>query len=387
LTALCVSACTSDETRCEKGQIRFCQSDAQGCARFSAPEACPTDKPLCSGDVCAAKCSDQCTSGARRCRDAGYQVCGKSDAGCLDFGPVLGCGAGETCRVSDGQCVLDCGGKPCTCKPGDTQICTNVGECKDGMRSCVSGEFGACEWQVGPTAETCDGKDNDCSGTPDDNLVAPACDKQQGVCQGAVKKCGGGEWLACTDSDYSAWATSKGLVYEAVETKCDGTDNDCNGKTDEPAGCCQPSCTGKACGASDGCGHACQAGSCQANATCRQGSCVCDVLQCGVACCASGEVCSTGQCQTANPGNVGYGELCDGTTKKCALGLDCITLPFSHPFCSRPCSSSASCSEGAPPGTSAICGDSGGYCGFICSSHGIDCPSGLSCFGDPGACM
>jgi hypothetical protein len=267
LGAPCQSACTPGETRCEKGQIRFCQSDAQGCARFSAPEPCPSDKPLCSGDACAAKCGDQCTSGARRCRDAGYQVCGKSDAGCLDWGPVLGCGAGETCRVSDGQCVLECSGQPCTCKPGETQTCADVGECKKGMRKCTSGEFGACEWQVGPAAETCDGKDNDCSSTPDDNLVAPACDKQQGVCQGAVKKCGGTSgWLSCTDSDYSAWAQSKSLVYEAAEMTCDGQDNDCNGKTDEPSGCCQPSCGTRKCGPDPVCGQSC--GTCTAPATC-----------------------------------------------------------------------------------------------------------------------
>jgi hypothetical protein len=267
LTAPCVSACTPGETRCEKGQLRFCQTDAQGCARFSASEPCPSTKPLCSGDVCAEKCGDQCTSGERRCRDAGYQVCGKSDAGCLDWGPVLGCGAGETCRASDGQCILDCGGKPCACKPADTQTCTNVGECKGGVRNCTNGEFGACEWQVGPMAEVCDGKDNDCSGTPDDNLVAPACDQQQGVCQGAVKKCGGASgWLACTDSDYSAWAQSKGLAYEAAETKCDGKDNDCNGKTDEPSGCCQPSCGTRKCGPDPVCGQSC--GSCTAPATC-----------------------------------------------------------------------------------------------------------------------
>jgi hypothetical protein len=287
-TAPCTSACTPGETRCEKGQIRLCPTDTPGCARFSAPEPCPSDKPLCSGDVCAAKCSDQCTSGVRRCRDAGYQVCGKSDAGCLDWGPVLGCGAGETCRVSDGQCVLACGGKPCTCKPGDTQTCTDVGECKGGVRNCTNGEFGACERQVGPTPEVCDGKDNDCSGTPDDNLVAPACSKQLGVCAGSTQTCAGAAgWKDCDAAAYQEQAQKKGLVHEAVETLCDGQDNDCDGTIDE--GCtCQPSCTGKPGGQDDGCGHPCPGDAlgklCQHDSDCAPLVCDVAVNYCTMSC-------------------------------------------------------------------------------------------------------
>ena len=103
LSASC--SCILGETRCEKGQFRVCHADVPGCANFSAPQPCPSDKPVCSGDVCTDKCSNQCSSGQRRCRDSGYQVCGYSEAGCLDWNSVITCGSGEVCRASDGVCL------------------------------------------------------------------------------------------------------------------------------------------------------------------------------------------------------------------------------------------------------------------------------------------
>ena len=45
------------------------------------------------------------------------------------------------------------------------------GECTGGVRHCISGQYGPCEWQKGPSAEICDGKDNDCDGSVDDDLA------------------------------------------------------------------------------------------------------------------------------------------------------------------------------------------------------------------------
>ncbi|MBN1386592.1 hypothetical protein JW968_06505, partial [Candidatus Woesearchaeota archaeon] len=76
--------------------------------------------------------------------------------------------------------------------------------------------------------ETCDGKDNDCSGTVDDNLVPDPCPLQMGVCAGSTEICGGVlGWLGCDSLSY-------GPDYEAGnETSCDALDNDCDGSLDE----------------------------------------------------------------------------------------------------------------------------------------------------------
>jgi hypothetical protein len=73
--------------------------------------------------------------------------------------------------------------------------------------------------------ETCNGMDDDCNGATDDNLVGPLCQLQQGVCAGSRMDCRDGGWVACTASDY-------GPDYQAVETRCDGKDNDCDGTVD-----------------------------------------------------------------------------------------------------------------------------------------------------------
>jgi hypothetical protein len=359
---LCASAsqCSPGETQCVGEQVRVCEPRG-GCPRWSPPAACPADKPFCSSGLCAKSCANECSAvGQRRCQGAGVQSCEQSaTSSCLRWGPVVACGSQETCRAADGQCVLDCGGKPCPCTPGETKPCTDVGECRDGARRCVAGELGACEWKLGPQPELCDGKDNDCNGKTDDGLVAPGCEKQSGVCAGAVKACGGASgWLACGDKEYQAAAQQLGVTYQAVEALCDGKDNDCNGATDEAAGCsckpacggkvcgaddgcgypchtgvcsgpqdlcqggkcvCQPSCASKACGADDGCGGKCSTGSCPANAVCQAGVCQCQGQSCGASCCAAGQVCNAGACCTPSCGSAvcGPDPVCGSSCGSC----------------------------------------------------------------------
>ncbi len=74
----------------------------------------------------------------------------------------------------------------------------------------------------------CDGKDNDCNGMTDEGVLPPkgAC-TAVGVCAGQAFThaiCNAGTWIC-------DWSTVPG--YEAVEVSCDGKDNDCNGKTDD----------------------------------------------------------------------------------------------------------------------------------------------------------
>ena len=134
------------------------------------------------------------------------------------------CASGYVC--SSGVCVAGSGGD---CTQGETRACgSSSGECVQGQQGCGSdGMWGPCVGEIAPVAEICDGKDNDCNGTSDDNIAsAPACPLMQGVCAGKKRRClGGALESACTPATY-------GADYQQSETACDGLDNDCNGQTD-----------------------------------------------------------------------------------------------------------------------------------------------------------
>ena len=95
---------------------------------------------------------------------------------CIPVGS--GCGVAEICGNGlDDDCngAVDDG---CACQPGSVQSCfngfpgrRNVGVCNDGSQTCIGGEFGSwssCVGGVTPSAEICDGNDNDCDGCIDD---------------------------------------------------------------------------------------------------------------------------------------------------------------------------------------------------------------------------
>jgi hypothetical protein len=140
----------------------------------------------------------------------------------------------ETCNNRDDDCngrVDD--GLVQSCYDGAAGT-AGVGACRAGTQTCTTGAWGSCQGQVTPTAEICDGADNDCNGTIDrdvnGNLLTEACYSGPagtagvGLCRAGVRTCTGGAWSACV-----------GEVLPTAEV-CDGADNDCDGSTDEELG-------------------------------------------------------------------------------------------------------------------------------------------------------
>ncbi len=89
----------------------------------------------------------------------------------------------RTARPDVGRIV--CTGDACGCQVGAMRAChaqsegtIGVGVCRAGMQRCVSnGEFGGawamCDGETMPSAERCDGEDDDCDGDVDEGCASP----------------------------------------------------------------------------------------------------------------------------------------------------------------------------------------------------------------------
>ncbi|MCZ7681315.1 MAG: putative metal-binding motif-containing protein [Sandaracinaceae bacterium] len=216
------------------------------------PDVNPEAVEVCDGfdNDCNGTCDDAftccrgevgtCTSS---CGTTGTRVCGSSCSWGVCSPPA------EECNAVDD----DCNGAAddvFACVQGATESCTT--SCgSTGMRTCQSD----CSWSdcVAPS-ETCNGRDDDCDGTPDEGF---ACVAGSGV--SCTTSCGSTGTQTC-----DATCTMGSCVPPAEG--CTGMDDDCDGMIDETVECsagAMESCT-TSCGSTGmrTCTAACTFGSC-----------------------------------------------------------------------------------------------------------------------------
>ncbi|MBI5550261.1 MAG: hypothetical protein HY911_02050 [Desulfobacterales bacterium] len=178
-------------------------------------EACNGIDDNCNGSVDDGIAPSPTTCGSGACTGTGTLSC---VAGEMVDSCVAGAGSAEICDGIDNNCngTVDenIASMPTTC---------GVGACvRTGASSCVAGQMVDSCVAGTPVAEVCDGIDNNCNGTADDGIASTPTTCGVGACtRTGASSCVGGQLV---DSCQAG---------TPVAESCDGIDNNCNGSVDD----------------------------------------------------------------------------------------------------------------------------------------------------------
>ena len=95
---------------------------------------------------------------------------------------------------------------------------SNVGACQEEIQQCQGGQFVVTQVAINPTVETCDAIDNNCNGAVDEGLDQVETGTDEGECQKGISECTSGVFVIVQEE-----IEPSAEICDGLDNDCDGT--------------------------------------------------------------------------------------------------------------------------------------------------------------------
>jgi hypothetical protein len=222
-----VVACT---TTCGSAGTGTCGDD---CASPAATECSPPEEECNAADDDCDTFTDEVFACVRGTTVGCTTTCGTAGSGSCTESCAVPAAAdctppAETCNGADDDCADGCDDIFACCRGTVVACLTSCGT--TGSGTCTAGCELPADAECAPPAETCNGADDDCDGTCDDEW--PCCRGQTAECLTTCGTLGSG---TCTES----CGVPTGAACTPPAERCNGADDDCDFLCDDGWACCR----------------------------------------------------------------------------------------------------------------------------------------------------